>query len=492
VLLISAGLVAYAQTMGFVWDEGFHLLAAQLIDAGRTPYIDFCFPQTPLNAYWNAFWLQLFHQNWRITHVMASLEVAGATALAVDYVFKRFPIARWRFACALIVAGFVGMNGVVVLFGTCAQAYGIGLLLTVAAFRVTVAAGSLQARLVSFLSGLLSGAAAACTLLTAPVIPVLFIWLWIYGEAKLRFGRAVAFLAGVAIPFVPVLILGIRAPRQVFFNVVQYQALFRREKWTGATAHDVDVLTAWLDSTPALFLGLLGLTGLFFVARKSGWDRLRRAEFYLASALAISMLLYIATAHPTFQRYFIFVVPFAAIVAAVGFYSVASRLWSADRPFWPTLIVMALLTLSIARTVFNDRKSTTWKDYEKIAAKVAEVTPKESLLYADELVYFILQRRPPFGLEFSYAHKLELPPGQEALFHVISDRELNEQVKAGKYATVESCNDDRIDEMKLADLFPNKVDVEDCSIFWGKVKPLPPDEKDEKKKGEGSAPKTKR
>ncbi len=481
-VFISAGLLVYSQTMGFVWDEGFHLLTAQLIDAGKTPYVDFCFPQTPLNAYWNAFWLSLFHQNWRVTHVWAALAVAGATALTVDYVFKCFPIARWRLVCALIVAGFVGLNNVVVEFGTCAQAYGIGLFFAVAAFRATIAAAQRRAWYLAFAGGLFSGTAAACTLLTAPVVPVLLIWLWIYSEARTRLRRALAFAAGVVIPFIPVVALFIRAPRQVFFNIVQYQALFRREKWTGATPHDVDVLSAWLDSTPALFLGLLGLTGIVFMARKSGWERMRRAEFYLASALAVTLLLYIATAHPTFQRYFIFVVPFAAIVAAVGFYFVGSRLWSVDRPFWPTAMVMALLTLSIARALFDDRTSTTWKDYEKISAKVAEVTPKGASLYADELVYFILRRTPPFGMEFSYAHKLELPHDQQVLFHVISEGELNEQVKAGKYATVESCNDDRIDEMKLADLFPNKADVEDCSIFWGKVKPLPPDEKEDKKK----------
>src|ERR1035441_953555 len=55
-LLLTAGLAVYAQTLAFAWDEGFHLLAAQLIKAGKTPYLDFFFPQAPLNAYWNAAW----------------------------------------------------------------------------------------------------------------------------------------------------------------------------------------------------------------------------------------------------------------------------------------------------------------------------------------------------------------------------------------------------------------------------------------------------
>ena len=52
--LLAAALMLYAQTWAFTDDEGFHLLAAQLIKGGMRPYLDFCFPQTPLNAYWNA------------------------------------------------------------------------------------------------------------------------------------------------------------------------------------------------------------------------------------------------------------------------------------------------------------------------------------------------------------------------------------------------------------------------------------------------------
>ena len=52
--LYGLAILAYSQTLAFSWDAGYHLLAAQLIAGGRRPYIDFCFPQAPLNAYWNA------------------------------------------------------------------------------------------------------------------------------------------------------------------------------------------------------------------------------------------------------------------------------------------------------------------------------------------------------------------------------------------------------------------------------------------------------
>jgi hypothetical protein len=469
-VLYTVGLLIYSQTMAFVWDEGFHLLAAQLIDNGRTPYIDFCFPQTLLNAYWNAGWMRLFGQTWRVTHIAAAVLIAGGVYLITEFTFKRFPVRHWRFPCALAVAGLTGFNDIVVQFGPIAQAYASGLFLSVAAFRLAVSAIWRETTLWALASGLCAGAAAGSTLLTAPVAPVLLLWLFIYNVKGARWSKAFSFCFGCVIPFAPMIRLFAQAPKQTFFNIVQYQAIFRRVRWGGATTHDIEALTAWLDSTPALLLGLLALAGFLFLRKQSAWERQPRAEFYLCAWLSGALIFYIAVAHPTFQRYFIFAVPFCSVLAVVGLYAVGSRLASPDRPFWPTVVLGTLLVLSLGRMLFDNRDATTWKDYEEIARKIREVTPPDARLYADEQVYFLLRRTPPPGMEFSYSHKLDLPPQQEALFHIVSERELNEQVKAGKFATVESCKDERIDEMHLTELFPNQADVRDCSIFWGKVK----------------------
>ncbi len=79
--------------------------------------------------------------------------------------------------------------------------------------------------------------------------------------------------------------------------------------WGDVNSHDFDVFTAWLDSVPTFLLIVFAGFGLVFVARKSGWDRARKAEFYLCAWLAASLTAYISTAHPTFQRYFIVAVP---------------------------------------------------------------------------------------------------------------------------------------------------------------------------------------
>src|SRR5581483_7457587 len=194
--LIAAGLLVYSQTVSFVWDEGFHLLAAQLILDGKKPYLDFCFPQTPLNAYWNAAWMRLFGENWRVTHYVAALEVAGAVFLTAQYALSRFPAPRWRTACAIVAALFVGLNIVTVEFGTSAQAYGLGLLLCVAAFRCAIPAVRGTGLASPFGTGLVAGTGAASTLLTAPLAPVLFFWMLFHSEGR-RAAKAIAFLVGL-------------------------------------------------------------------------------------------------------------------------------------------------------------------------------------------------------------------------------------------------------------------------------------------------------
>ena len=343
--------------------------------------------------------------------------------------------------------------------------------LTVAAFRAAAAAVTKETPVLAFAAGMLAGAAASSTLLAAAGIPVFLVWIWIYNRAGRRWAKAAVFLTGGLIPFAHVFWLFVKAPQQTFFNVVQYQALFRRVNWGQATLHDIGVLTDWLNSIQALLMGTLALVGAWFVWKKSSWDPARRAEFYLATWLSILPGIYIAAAHPTFGRYFIFLIPFMSMLAAAGMYVIGSKLGSPARSFWPAAFVSTLFALCLAKSLYEDRDSTRWKDYQEIARKIRQVTPPKGLFMADELVYFILRQAPPPGLEFSYSHKLQLPSNQERLYHIISEDELKRDVQAGRFYTVETCKDQIIDSFKLDEIFPNNADIADCTVYWGKVKP---------------------
>ena len=104
--------------LAFAWDEGFHLLAAQLIGAGKRPYLDFCFPQTPLNAYWNALWMAVFGESWRTAHAVATVATAGSCSADSRLPRRAFRRPGWRLAVALTAALTVGLNQIVLYFGT--------------------------------------------------------------------------------------------------------------------------------------------------------------------------------------------------------------------------------------------------------------------------------------------------------------------------------------------------------------------------------------
>ena len=465
-VLIAVAILVYANVRAFVWDEGFHLIAAQLIAAGKRPYLDFCFPQTPFNAYWNAALLLVFGHGWRVTHTFAAFLTIGTFCLVAEYLLSRFPSQRWRTATAAAGLIFVALNTTAVEFGCIAQAYAMCLFTGFAAFRVTVAAVNRTSPALSAVAGVFAGAAAASSLLSAPVALVLCLWILLRNRNGSRWFKLWAFLLGAAISFAPVIWLFILGPRQTFFNVVQYQAIFRRVNWGDANTHDIDILSSWVDSGQALITGLLALAGFAFLRRSSNWETVLRRELYLCGLITLSLIAYISTAHPTFSRYFVVAIPFMAVLAAIGLYHVGSTLVSAEKPFWSVAAVLVIFAVGIGHALYVDRESVSWKRYEDLTKKVLEVTPKGAPVFADEHVYFLMNIAPPPGLEFSYSHKLQLSPKEEAEFHILSADELKQQVQKGQYVTLETCSDDLVDDWQLGRAFNHQAEIGDCYVYW--------------------------
>jgi hypothetical protein len=470
-VLLGAGLLFYSQTAAFTGDEGFHLLAAQLIDKGKRPYIDFAFPQTPLNAYWNALWLRLFGQTWHVPHAVSSLLVIGAALLAAQFVWRRFPASqKWRTAAALAAMIAISTNAMVVEYGPLAQAYAICLFLTVAAFRLAVVAVDRVSPLAALGVGLCAGAAGASSLLTATAAPVYLLWMLVYNRSGNRWIKAAAYCLGGAIPFAPAFWLWMQSPRPVMFNLFEYHLSFRTLYWPKTTQHDLEIMTSWIDSGQVLLLLLLSLAGLLFVIFRSQWERDVRREFYLCAWLTIGMCVEIATAHPTFARYFLLMVPFVAILTAVGLYTISERLYQPEAPY-PALVLLTLLfALGLGKSLYERSSNVrTWAVHERMAKKVDEVTPRDAPIFADEEIYFLTRRTPPAGLEFSYSHKLKLAPALAAQLHIIDQDQINRMAADGKFAAVATCDDEFLDAMHLDEIYIHKFETDDCYVYWGHV-----------------------
>ena len=463
--------MVYAQTSAFTGDEGFHLLAAQLIVKGKRPYIDFAFPQTPLNAYFNAWAMRLFGQTWRVPHGAATLLAIGAALLAAQFVWRRFPASeKWRTAGALTVCIIVLTNAMTVEYGSVAQAYAICMFLTLAAFRFAVVAVERPSSLASLGAGLCAGASAASSLLTASAGAVFLLWVLFANRNGNRWIKTAAYFAGCVIPFAPVVWLWIKQPRPVIFNLIEYHLFFRKVYWPQTTQHDLEIITSWIDSGQALLLLLFAAIGLAFIIFRSQWKKEVRREFYLCAWLSLAICAEISTAHPTFARYFVLVVPFAAILAAAGVHTVSERLYRPDAPYLAVAILSALLGLGLAKSLYQRASDVrTWAVHEQMAKKVEEVTPPEAPIFADEEIYFLTRRTPPEGMEFGYSHKLKLAPALAKQLHIVDQDQINRLAASGKFAAVATCDDEFLDAMHLNTIFTNKFETDDCYVYWGKA-----------------------
>jgi len=460
--------MVYAQTMAFAWDEGFHLLAAQLIMRGMKPYIDFFHAQTPLYAYWNAFWFRLFHDSWRTAHTASTLCTLLAVWLTGAYVYDRFDWRKnWRFPMAYAAVLIVGLNSQVFEFGTIAQPYGLCLLGVVAAFRFAVATEEHNDPRYAIGAGFFSGVAAASSLLTAPMGPVFFVWTL----KKQRLKRSLAFLGGGFVSFIPVLLLFLKSPKVVLFGAVKFHLFYRTVDWAESWTQNAEVATDWLESPHTMLIGLLVLLGFVFMARNEIPMSLR-TELHLCIWLCLVESAYLVYVRPTFGRYFMFEVPFLAILSVVGLYYAGTHIGRPDKPQIIMVLFTSIMVLGIGRTIHGSKGDYRWSDWEKIAKKVNEVTRPGGLIYADEAVYFVSKRPPPSGLEYEDTHKLHLSKEMEAQLHIFPKEEVEARLKAATYDTVATCaDDDKIKDENLAQLYKQKVTFGDCSVFWDKAKP---------------------
>jgi hypothetical protein len=472
--LLTGGMLVFSQTRSFFWDEGFHILAAYLIRTGKRPYLDFFFPQTPLNAYWNAAWMAIFGPSWRVVHAVAALVTVSSVVLMMDYLFGLFPDRRWRQAAAFVGLALFGLHARVWMVGTISQAYPLCLLLVVVAFRIAILAVARSSFNMSALAGLCAGAAAASSLLAAPASPVLLIWMWLYNRVGNRWIKSAAFLCGATAAFIPVLVLFARGTHQVAFNILEFHTLYRRVSWPGATAHDLGVASDWINSSPDLLLVLLAVAGFFFI-RKNGFDAPRLAEFRLCLWLPLAFGAQNLLAHPTFPMYFVFMIPFLTVLAVVGFYAVAERLEYTGSPQAAAMVLAGITVVCLCTSIYENY-SYTWPELEEVANKVKQVTPKDAQLWAPEHIYFLSRWPVPTGMEHANAHKLQLSPVESGVLHVLPKAEVDRQIKAGAFFTAVVCeDDDQVNAMKEWKVYSQTAVIQDCTVFWQMEKRnLPP------------------
>ncbi len=392
---------------------------------------------------------------WRMPHAAAALETAGAAWLTADYILRRLPAAS-RVAIATACAALMTGNIMVVEYATIAQAYGICILLSASAFRFCIASMDGSWWWAGF-SGAAAGGAAASSLLCAPMGPVLFVWLAIRGSWK----RTAAYAAGAVVGLGSVILAWGQSPRRFVFDVLRYHVQFRQVDWDGWFLHDLDILTAFVDSVQGLMLVSLVVAGI--IATRG------RRDLTLCAWLVAFSSAYLATTHPTFAQYFIVEMPFAAILAAAGL----QELFDRYPRRWPAVLVTALMAATIARSIWNEWDDTSWGELQAVAEEVNRAMTPGARLYAEEQIYLLAGRIPPAGMEWNSGHKVELPLDEARYYHVLPQSELDRQIKHGDFGVLETCEENLESRLDLGSVYGSKKKVGDCFVFQG-LKPADP------------------
>jgi hypothetical protein len=475
-VVIGVCLTIYSQTLSAFYDESFHLLAAQLINQGKLPYVDFFYQHTPLYPYVLAYWMRAFASSWHSAHALSSTLTAASLWLVARYVFGLVPDDRWRFSAGSAATVLFGLDILVVRFSTIAQPYAWCLLLVVASFLVVTASTRRPQNHLPFLAGLFGGAAAASSLLTVPVAPIELLWLLRHTEGRRRWGQATRFAAGFVVGLAPIVWFIVRAPEATFFDTVQYHIFHRSSSGTRETAfHQLNVLSSMVGSIQALVLVVLSVAGFLLVNDLKGWDSPRRAEVQLCASIAAGLGLFLMIPYPTFAQYFILTVPFLSILGAVGIYGIGSRLWASAPAGWVSGAVCGVFVLGLATTIHRGPRiyyGRYWKGLDEIAVRVNSVTGSDGQLYSDDAnVYFAARRTPLPGLENPFGAGLDVRPGVAARLHVVPQVTLDSLLAAGQFETVLICSiQDRIDSLGLTKLYLHREEFRraECSLFWGR------------------------
>jgi hypothetical protein len=462
--------------------DPYHVLACQMVAAGRKPYFDFFFQQAPLYSLACGAWMRIFGSSWYSTNLLSVLFVCCSSTVMARIASQAYSEAGWGVKGSIVVVLLFGLNLQLAQWGDIAQPYALCMFLCLLAWPAVFVARPTRTRF--FWSGLAAGAAVNTTLLSFPFLVVLTGWS-IYQTAKPDRYRGLLWLSyGVCVASIPLAYLAILAPSQTWFGMVEYQ-LFHRDDagaWTNITRWNLFQVFQWTTSTQGvllLFLSLAGLPSLF----DSKAPASTRNSLQFAASIAFSWALFLSLPRPTFALYYVLVIPYVCLLASAGLWGITSRMWS---PRWASIVLVGTVLLYSPDRMWPYVRSSLTStdelaDLEETARQINAVTVPNDPVYADhEAIYVVARRLPPPGLENSFGAEVRLRPDEYARAGIVPPERIEAQLRAGSFAAVvlskkipDNELDPRISQIvRSSQLYSGYTETKRHVIFW-KLKPHP-------------------
>ena len=377
-ILVSVLLAAQSQTYAYVGDESFHLLAAKLISAGKTPYADFFYQHPPLFIYVVGEIFRVPGAGWRVVHLLSALSLIGAIVLAAGYARDLFEDETSRWLNAALMPLLIGLNCYVLVFANTGLPFGFCLFCLMAALGLSRS----KTNTGLFFAGGFAGASATASFLTLPALVVFLFWL-----GRRERWRAWLFVAGVLTAFIPLLILLAVHPEATFSDVFRYHLFDRPNLGWRYNGREI---AAWLATLQGITLTLLAVAGI--------WRR-KDDDVRLCGLIALVLIVSIAAAKTTTGFYFLLATPFLAILAGTALTEISKGGTRYSKIIGAVVVSLYVVGLLGVKQVW--RREAPYADHraiETVVKKLDSCAPTGDF-YAPEAVYFADRRLPPRGME---------------------------------------------------------------------------------------------
>ena len=457
----------------------YHVLAAQMVAAGRKPYLDFFLQQVPLYPLICGAWLRIFGTSWHAANLFSGLLICGSAAIVARIASRIYTEAEWGTKGSIVAVLLVGLNLQVAQSGDDAQPYALCMFFSLSAWLLALDARPTTLR--TFLTGLAASAAVNTTLLALPFFLLLTGWCAFQTAGSDRLRRLFWLVCGAVVASIPLAYLAMLAPAQTWFSIVEFQLVYRTAgvQPTVASQNLREILDL-VRSIQGAVLILLSLAGTLFLFDRKAPVSTRRSLGYVAF-IAVIWALYLALLPLTWHMYFDLVLPFVSLLAAAGLCQLCARArlsqWSSKILTGTILLYSLGLAIPVAAGVISGRASR-WAPQEEAARIVnAETGPSQPVFFDDESVYVAARRLPPRGLENSailnpgtqLGAVVRLPTGEYQRAGLVPPEKNEDQLRAGNFAAVvltKATDDARIQAVRSGGLYSQSAETKNYVIFW--------------------------
>lgn len=307
--ILAGTLIPVALQRLIARDEGFYLLAAQLVYSGQTVYHDFFYPQMPFLPYFYAAWFSITSWSWESARLGVTLAAVATGLITAGFCRQRLG-STWGLIAAIVFA----FNNFIFPWYTTAQSYSISILLLWGGIALLLSGTKSPTYSRCLLAGLLFGAAIGTRLMLAGVGPVLCLYLYLAQKNNSGLKKAALFCVGSIIALSPIILLIIPDWHRFYFNNFGYHQLRSN-------------LSFW-DVFPKLIGNLLGLRSsikydawqfplLLYLSVIGMLIPKIRQDIKLLTLASCTIVLFLINLLPTppYMQYFCVLIPFLIILA---------------------------------------------------------------------------------------------------------------------------------------------------------------------------------